>query len=442
MTTFRSAFSRLRGLLDGLDPAPGLEPVELHLGDYRGETPAAPFDALGDVAGWCRYPPLEGTAAQRAAYLGWLERGFGQGRDLPASIAVEPTPGSKQAVAAAIMLAAGAARQRGDGVPRVVLPNPFYPTYLGATEAAGAEPVFYAVGGASATGTSAAGGSAVGISAAGVSPGRSAGTGRDDDPLGAVAGVAAALDRAGGRAAAVVVCNPGNPRGEILPVPALRAIWRLATAAGATLVVDECYTDLGLRAAPPGFVTVAGAAEGGPFLVLHSLSKRSGAPGLRSGFVVGDAATVAGYAAFNRSCGVSSPLPVCAAAAGLWSDDGHVERRRDALRRVWDVADELVGDLPGYRRAAAGFFLWLPVADDEDAARRLWQDAALRAMPGRYLAVEDGGVNPGAGHLRLALVHEEKVMARALERLRAVLTGNAVPTGGRAAAITRTRGRD
>jgi aspartate/methionine/tyrosine aminotransferase len=113
---------------------------------------------------------------------------------------------------------------------------------------------------------------------------------------------------------------------------------------------------------------------------------------------------------------------VCAAAAALWSDDAHVERRRDALARVWDLADDILGDLVGYRRAAAGFFLWLPVPDDEEAARSLWRDAALRVMPGRYLAVEDGGVNPGVGHLRVALVHEEKVMARVLERLRPLLT--------------------
>jgi len=403
MTTFRSAFSCLRELLDGLDPAPGLEPVELHLGDYRGETPAAPFDALGDVAGWCRYPPLEGTAAQRAAYLGWLERRFGRQPGLASgSLAVEPTPGSKQAVAAAIMLAAARARADGPaGAPRVVLPNPFYPTYLGATATAGAEPVFYSVG--EATGA--------------------------DDPLAAAADVAAALERAGGRAAAVVLCNPGNPRGEILPAPTLRAIWRLATAAGATLVVDECYTDLATQAAPPGFVTVAGpdAGTGGPFVVLHSLSKRSGAPGLRSGFVAGDPATIAGYAAYNRSCGVSSPFPVCAAAAALWADESHVERRRDALARVWDTADDILGDYPRYRRAEAGFFLWLPVADDEEAARRLWRDAALRVMPGRYLAVKDRGANPGAGYLRVALVHEEKVMAGVLERLRAFLAG--APSG-------------
>jgi aspartate/methionine/tyrosine aminotransferase len=406
VTTFRSAFSRLRELLDALDPAPGLEPVELHLGDYRGATPAAPFDALGDIPEWCRYPPLEGTAAQRAAYLGWLERRFGV-TPSPAggTIAVEPTPGSKQAVAAAIMLAVEAARARpgapaSTGTPRVILPNPFYPTYLAATAAAGAQPVFYSVGGP--TSADPAGPSAPEPAAA-------------DD-------VAAALERAGERAAAVVLCNPGNPRGEILSVATLREIWRLATAAGAALIVDECYTDLGTRATPSGFLTVAAAdaRAGGPFLVLHSLSKRSGAPGLRSGFVAGDASAVAQYADFNRSCGVSSPLPVCAAAAALWSDDSHVERRREALARVWDLADEILGDRAAYRRAEAGFFLWLPVADDEEAARSLWRDAALRVMPGRYLAVEDGGVNPGAGHLRIALVHEEKVMARVLERLRAL----------------------
>jgi aspartate/methionine/tyrosine aminotransferase len=410
MTMLPSAFARLRGLLGDLDPPPGRDLVPLHLGEFRRAIPAGHLDALSDAEAWSRYPPLGGTAELRAAYRRWLGRRFGPavGRR-EETIAIEPTPGSKQAIAAAVALAAGRDRERdgarASGPPRVILPNPFYPTYLAATEAVGARPVFYPAGPAE------------------TEPGGGGGS--------AAAAIAAALRRAGGQAAAAIVCNPGNPGGEILSTATLRTVRTIAAAAGAVLIVDECYTDLGTTTVPPGFLTVVAsdaaqppgtAAGGGPFLVLHSLSKRSGAPGLRSGFVAGDAATVAEYAAYNRACGVSSPPPVCAAAASLWSDDSHVEARRDELTRIWDLADTILGDLPGYRRAAAGFFLWLPVGDDEQTARRLWRRDGLTVMPGRYLAVADAGGNPGAGHLRVALVHPEEVMAEALSRLRSTLT--------------------
>ncbi|WP_182886595.1 aminotransferase class I/II-fold pyridoxal phosphate-dependent enzyme [Microbispora sp. H10885] len=411
MTTARSAFALLRDLLDGVSAPPDREPVRLHLGESRLVMPPLAPGLLDDAEGWTRYPPLGGTPELRAAYRGWLERRFGVRRGLDdEAIAIEPTPGTKQAVAAAVALAVTStrARARRDGeTPSVVMPNPFYPTYLAGAEAAGARPQFFAGG---------------------------------DGP----AAVAAAVDAARSPVAALIVCNPGNPEGEILPEEALSEITKIAATAGALLVVDECYTDLSTGREPPGYLSLVehGSVAPGRFLVLHSLSKRSAAPGLRSGFAAGDPATVAAYAAHNRACGVSSPLPVCAAAAALWSDDAHVARLRTALARNWDLADEILGGLPGYRRAEAGFFLWLPVPDDEAAARDLWRDQGLSVMPGRYLAAEGPyGVNPGAGHLRVALVHEETVMRAALTRLRDGLGHGGRPAGdGHASAAGPGRG--
>jgi aspartate/methionine/tyrosine aminotransferase len=390
----RSAFARLRELLDGVPAPAGADPVQLHLGESRLARPATVAQPSPDAEGWTRYPRPGGPAALRAAYAGWLERRFGvraAGPDGvpeagPDGVCCEPTPGTKQAVAVAIALAV--ARHRGgDAAPVVVLPNPYYPTYRAAAEAAGARPAYYTL----------------------------------DDP-GDMAPVEAALRAAGGRAAALVVCNPGNPCGEILPARSLARLSELAAAAGAWLLVDECYTDVWLEAPPPGYLALAasGAAEPVPHLVLHSLSKRSGAPGLRSGFVAGDAASVAAYAGYNRACGVSTADPVAAVAAALWADDAHVDAARQALAANWDLADELLRDLPGYRRAEAGFFLWLPVADGEEAARRAWREAGVSVMPGRYLAAGDlDGVNPGTGFVRIALVHDGTVMREALTRLRA-----------------------
>jgi aspartate/methionine/tyrosine aminotransferase len=385
----RSAFDRLRGLLDGIAPPAGLPPIELQLGESRLQSGVIDPAVLADPAGWARYPQLGGTPELRAAYGQWLARRFGVQPGLSAGrIAIEPTPGSKQALAVVIALAVMSARGHGD--PAVILPNPFYPTYWAATEAVGARPVFYPT----------------------------------SDDMDATA-IRAAVHTAGGRAAAIIVCNPGNPRGEIMPADALAELAKIAVAAGALLIVDECYTDLTFGLTAPGYLTVAedtaakDTGQAGPFVVLHSLSKRSGAPGLRSGFMAGDPSTVAAYARYNRDCGVSVALPVNAAAAALWADDTHVARAQALLSRNWDLADGVLGDVPQYHRAAAGFFLWLPVGDDEAAAWLLWRRHALRVMPGRYLGTETSdSPNPGVGYLRIALVHEENLTLEALTRLR------------------------
>ncbi|MEV4018542.1 aminotransferase class I/II-fold pyridoxal phosphate-dependent enzyme [Nonomuraea angiospora] len=382
-TSTPSAFDRLRALLAGISAPAGVTPIPLHLGEARLVTPPVDGRLLGDVTGWTRYPPLGGTPELRAAYTGWLERRFGAHLGAAVregSLAIEPSPGTKQAVAAAIALAVSAGVR--SPAPAVVLPNPFYPTYHAAVRAAGGRAIFY--------------GHASEVAAA----------------------VAARRD-----VAAVVVCSPGNPRGETHAPDRVRAISAATRAAGALLIVDECYIDLVHGAsAGGGFLASGLAGEAGRFLVLHSLSKRSGMPGLRSGFVIGDPASVTAYANHNRTCGVSLAAPVCAVAARLWADDAHVARLRSAVSANWDVADELLGDLAGYRRAEAGFFLWFPVRDDEEAARLLWRAEAVTAMPGRYLgAATDGGTNPGAGHLRIALVHAPDRTREALTRVRRVL---------------------
>jgi N-succinyldiaminopimelate aminotransferase len=395
VTAPESPFARLRALLRDCAPPAGLEPVALHLGEPRLVSPPLDAASLADPQGWSRYPPLGGTAELRDAYTGWLGRRFAVGASLrDGRVAIEPTPGTKQAVSVAIMLAAAEAAGHGapgaPGSPAVVMPNPCYPSYYAAAAAARARPVFYRAG--------------------------------DTDHA---AAVAAAVRAAGPPVAAVIVCNPGNPQGDIIGPAALRAIGEITRAAGAVLLADECYTDLSTGRDITGYLPVAERdhAAARSFLVLHSLSKRSGAPGLRSGFMAGDPALVGGYADYNRACGVSLPGPVCAASAALWADDLHVGLLRSALARNWEIADSLLAGLPGYRRAAAGFFCWLPVADDEWSARELWRRHAVSVMPGRYLAAADAdGVNPGGGHLRIALVHGEDTTREALTRLRAHLS--------------------
>lgn len=383
--TLPSAFDRLRGLLTDLTPPLGLDPIHLHLGEYKAQLPPEFLTALSHSDGWLRYPPLGGTQDLMNAYSGWLMRRFSASvRELE----VEPAPGAKQAIAITITQAVFRARVRGVTDPVVLLPNPFYPTYHAACTAIGVRIEWY-------------------------SP----------DSAGSVRPIELALRKVGKNACAIVVCNPGNPSGCCLTKDALVTLSQRSSVGHATVIVDECYIESFFDYVPDGFLSVVGALDGGAdFLVLHSLSKRSGVAGFRSAFVTGSPTVVREYANYNRTCGVSIPAPICTTSAALWRDQVHVERMQSTLNRNWQLADEYLANLKQYSRSQAGLFIWLPVADDEAVCRRLWKEYAVMAMPGRYLStVDDQGFDPGANFIRIALVHEEPMMRAALVRLRQAL---------------------
>ncbi|WP_460047030.1 pyridoxal phosphate-dependent aminotransferase [Pseudomonas sp. S2_H01] len=341
--------------------------------------------ALSHADGWLRYPPLGGTEDLRSAYLGWLIRRFSAS---VSDLDVEPAPGAKQAIAITIAQAVSRARRRGIADPVVLLPNPFYPTYHAACAAVDVRIEWYL-----------------------------------PDSVGSVRPIERALRKVGGDVCAVVVCNPGNPSGCCLTKDALISLSQRSLVGGATVIIDECYIESFFDHVPAGFLSVVGTFDGGAdFLVLHSLSKRSGAAGLRSAFVTGSPKIVREYAGYNRTCGVSIPAPICTISAVLWRDQVHVDRMRSTLNRNWLLADEYLGSLKQYSRSQAGLFIWISVADDETVCRRLWKQYAVMAMPGRYLsAVDDQGFDPGANFIRIALVHEEPMMRAALVRLRQAL---------------------
>jgi N-succinyldiaminopimelate aminotransferase len=157
-------------------------------------------------------------------------------------------------------------------------------------------------------------------------------------------------------------------------------------------------------------------------VVCHSLSKRSSAAGLRSGFVAGDPAVMAGFARLRSYAAAVQPLPVAAAAAALWRDEAHVEANRALYRKKFDLAEERLDGRLGFYRPDGGFFLWLTVADGEAAARRLWTEAAIKVLPGAYLGRPDEhGDNPGDGAIRVAMVHDLETTDTALRRIAATL---------------------
>ena len=395
-------FLKLNRLLDGIEPgpspAPDGAPIALQVGEPQNDPPALIDRALAGATGWQKYPPPRGTPAFRQACTDWLARRYpaaagliGPGRVIDPARQPLPLPGTREGLFFAALSSVGQGRDV------VLLPNPFYHVYAGAALAAGATPVFVPA---------------------------TAKTGFMPD--------FASLDRATLERTALAFLNsPSNPQGAVAGRDKLAAAIRTARAHGFVLACDECYAEIYDAAPPTGALDVvaeqAGDAAGGDLsqlLIFHSLSKRSSAAGLRCGFALGDAALIDALDATLRVGGAGVALPVLAAGAALWQDDDHVEANRARYRANFDAAERALAHTGLDVRPPAGFFLWLDVGDGEAAARRLWQEAGLRVLPGAYMSVpDDDGNNPGAPYIRVALVYEPEVTERALNRLGEVIWG-------------------
>ena len=382
-------FTRLNHLLADIAPAAGLNPIALSIGEPQHAPPPFLTQVLascGDL--WNRYPPIKGSYEFRSAVVDWLNARFGipSGRLHP-DRHILPLCGSKEG----LYLAAGMlvpAKKRGKR-PVVLIPSPFYQVYRGAAVMSGAEVV--AVPATKETGF-----------------------------LPDFQNVPPEILE---RTALAFLCNPANPQGTIGSAAYLDDAIALARRHEFTLAVDECYSEIWDTAPPPG--ALAAAHRSGGFdrvLVFNSLSKRSNAAGLRAAFVAGDEHLIEAFLTLRSYGGSQMPLPVQAAAAALWRDEAHVEENRARYRSKIDAAARVFGGKFGFYRPPGGFFLWLEVGDSERAAAALWREAAVRVLPGKYLALEQpDGRNPGANYLRLALVHDDAVIEEAATRIRRVL---------------------
>jgi N-succinyldiaminopimelate aminotransferase len=331
---------------------------------------------------------VEGTPDFRGAVVDWLTRRY----RLPTGLVdpereVLPVSGTREAL---FLIAQAIVPEAKHGsTPAVLMPNPFYQVYFAAAVFGRAEPVFLP-----ATG-----------------PGGSCDPSCLDVAL---------LDRT----AIMYLCSPANPQGTVASLESLKLAIELARAHDFVLCVDECYTDIYDRVPPPG--ALQACAELGKNLnnviVFHSLSKRSNVPGLRSGFVAGDARLMQAFRRLRAFGGALVPLPVLHASALLWRDDAHAEANRSLYRAKFDLAERLLAERFGFARPAGGFFVWLQVGNGERAARALWSRAALRVLPGAYLAKPSrDGKNPAAAYIRIALVDGLASTEDALRRLLKVL---------------------
>jgi N-succinyldiaminopimelate aminotransferase len=380
-----SSFAMLATLLDPVTP--GQTPIALSIGDPRGQPLPFVLEALNAHAHeFGEYPPVNGTQAWREAAAQWLARRFGVTVD--AEREVLPLNGTREGLFLAPFIVTP--ETKAGGRPAILLPNPFYQCYAAAILSCGAEPVFV----------------------------------RADAASGFLPDFASLPKSVLERTAAAYICSPSNPEGAVAGEAYWRTLFELADRHDFTVFADECYADIYLDTPPMGALT----ARGGSFerlLTFHSLSKRSGMPGLRSGIVAGDATLMAKFRAFRNYAGPQVPMPIMAASAAAWSDEAHVEANRAAYREKFRLAERMLGNRAGFRTPEGGFFLWLDVGNGEETALRLWREAGVRTLPGAYMGRESERgkprTNPGFSYLRVALVNDLSTISTALERMVEVL---------------------
>ena len=392
---------------DALPQAFGGGPIALSIGEPRRQPPAFVAEELArHAADLSRYPPPRGSEAYLSACARWLARRYGleenalaPGGPLEPGRALLPLPGSREGLFFAA-LACVEARTEGPP-PLVLIPNPFYHAYAGAAAAAGCEAVFVPA---------------------------SAETGFLPD-------FAALPAETLERAVLCFLCTPSNPQGVAADLDWLKALIRLARQHDFVLAIDECYAEIYTEGPPAGGLQAAMALEPGPdgpldqVLLFHSLSKRSSAPGLRCAFVAGAPGLIESLDFLLRTGGAGVSLPVLAAGTRLWEEESHVVETRAFYQENFAIAERVLGNRFAYRKPAGGFFLWLDVGDGEAAAAELWRQAAIRVLPGAYMAAGDGAWgltngpegNPAQRYIRVALVYEPSLTEAALARIAEIL---------------------
>ena len=381
-------FQRLAALTANLEPA-ALTRINMAIGEPRHPAPDLVIAELtGALDALSTYPSTRGTAALRAAIADWLARRF---QLPPGAIDAErhvlPTSGSREALYAVVQARVDRRAER----PVVVMPNPFYQIYEGAALLAGAEPYYVNTGGTHGT----------------------------------VMGIKAIPRAILERTEVVITCSPGNPTGQVMGRDEYGELLELAHRHDFLIVADECYSEIYPdEAQPPEGLLAAAIAHGvhdfAHCVAVHSLSKRSNVPGLRFGFVAGEAEFMAALFTLRTYFGSAPSQLAQRAAVAALADEAHVrENRRQYREKFTDVIAILDGVLP-VTRPEGGFYLWVPTPiDDEAFVAGLYATQNLLALPGSYLSRPSGGQDPGAGHIRLALVGPRAECQEGAYRLRA-----------------------
>lgn len=376
-------FERLRELTRGIQPNPALRPLSLGIGEPRHPTPPLVEEALkGSLQGLSSYPATGGEPALREAICGWVQRRYGVA--LNPATEVLPVNGTREALFSLAQTVIDPTRPGAT----VVCPNPFYQIYEGAALLAGAQTAF-----------------------------------ANSDPARNFACNWSQIDEATwARTQLVYVCSPGNPTGAVMPLEEWQALFALSDRHGFVIASDECYSEIYFRDEPPlGALQAARALGRGleRLVVLTSLSKRSNVPGMRSGFVAGDAAVMKDFLLYRTYHGSAMSKVVQAASIAAWNDETHVVANRAEYRAKFAAVTPLLASVLDVALPDAAFYLWagVPGGDDVGFSLGLLAQYNVAVLPGSLLARQAHGVNPGAGRIRMALVAEQAECLEAAQRI-------------------------
>jgi N-succinyldiaminopimelate aminotransferase len=376
-------FERLRQLFADLEPADKTA-ISLSIGEPRHAAPGFVLEVLGQsLAGVAKYPATAGMPELREAIAAWLSHRF-QLAGIDAGEQVLPVNGTREA-----LFAFAQAVVNDSPEALVMSPNPFYQIYEGATLLAGARPHFLNCG----------------------------------PETGFLPDFREISEHHWHRCQLLYLCSPGNPTGAVLDLTTLQELVGLAREHDFIIASDECYSEIYFdeQDPPPGLLqacAMMGDSDYRNCVVFHSLSKRSNLPGLRSGFVAGDARILRDFLLYRTYHGCAMPPHHQLASAAAWRDEEHVLSNRELYRQKFTaVLEELDGHLD-VSAPQAGFYLWprTPVSDTE-LARRLYQQENVTVLPGRFLARTANGVNPGENRVRMALVAEPEQCIEAARRI-------------------------
>ena len=380
-------FEQLSALLSGIQPPAGVTPIPLSIGEPQHAPPQFVLDALTEHMGLiAKYPTTKGTETLRSAIASWLNQRFSLTHSpIDPDTQVIPVNGTREAIFAAVQAAAD--RTVGG---LLVMPNPFYQIYEGAAFMAGLTPHYLPIDA----------------------------SGQPD--------YRAVSDRVWADCQFCFICTPGNPSGTVIDEETLEYLINKANEFDFWLASDECYSEIYRNTPPTGLLEVCaqmGHRNYRQCLVFHSLSKRSNLPGLRSGFVAGDASFIAPFLKYRTYHGCSMSMAVQKASELAWSDEDHVIVNRGLYAEKFQAAADILGEQLDSHDPGAGFYLWAKTPTGCDTfSRDLYAATGVTVLPGQFLGREVDGVNPGAGFVRMALVAEPDTCREALLRIQRFMT--------------------
>nr|WP_241391681.1 aminotransferase class I/II-fold pyridoxal phosphate-dependent enzyme [Yersinia frederiksenii]ULG19791.1 hypothetical protein 49p1_00073 [Yersinia frederiksenii] len=375
-----SAFERLRQLLN--DVVPGAHPTRLDLGEPQRQVPAFVQTALYGYSDLlARYPENYGSEALLQAICDWIERRYDVRLSNENLLVLN---GSREGLFTAML-----ALCRGGPGSRVLMPNPAYQAYRAAALVMNAEPVPVPA----------------------------------DPSIGFMPNYSDLPARMLNSVEAAYICSPSNPQGAVASADYLLELLALAERYDFRIFADECYSELYADDPPVGYLKLVSMTQYNPerIVVFNSLSKRSGLPGLRSGFAAGGVESIRRMRNLRAKGGSPVPGVLQEISALAWADEAHVDEARRECRKKYELVSSIFGDLPNFISPRAGLFAWLNVGDGTRAALDLWRQTGIRVLPGEYIAQTVDGHNPGYEYIRIALVPNIDSLEEALQRIRNVI---------------------